>query len=54
MGYKPETCGHRQQCGGYPKEGVGRLRGGGGLIVVTEHGFTRGGGHTVQYADLVS
>ena len=53
MEYKTETHGHRQQCGGDQREGVGGL-GNGGLIYGDGGRFDFGGGQTVGNTDLAS
>lgn len=54
MGYKPETTGHKQQCGSCWREedgwvGVGKE----GIIYGDGRRFALYGGHTVQYIDLI-
>ena len=53
MGYKTETHRHRQQYGGYQREG-GTVKGKEGQIYGEKRLFALGGGHTVQYTDHVS
>ena len=55
MGYKTETHRHRQQYGGYWKEGgEGAVNCKGAKYMVMEDDLTLGGGHTMQYTDYVS
>ena len=53
MGYKTETHRHRQQYGGYQREG-GIVKGKEGQIYGEKRSSALGGGHTVQYIDHVS
>ena len=53
--YKSETHRHRQQYGGYQKEGSSRgmVKVKGHKYMVMEEDLTLGGGHTMQYTDHI-